>query len=247
LSERLKAGARVLALKKREKLLQKRFTTLAVCSDADREYLGRGSHIHVIPNGFERPVVEPRPQPANPPRLGFIGVFSHPPNLEGIRWFLKECWPLIKRVVPDARLRLVGKESDGALMPKHPDVDGLGFVPDANEEIATWSAMIVPLRLGSGTRLKVGEAFSRKCPLISTPFGALGYDIRNGQEAYLEATPGAFAGACVRVLRNPEEASAMAERAWRRFSDNWTWDAIAPCVWSAAENCLRLNARIESF
>jgi glycosyltransferase involved in cell wall biosynthesis len=242
LVERIKAGARVLTLKRRENLLRKRFTTLGVCSEADREYLGGGSHIHVIPNGFERPAVEPFPQPANPPRLGFIGVFTHPPNLDSIRWFMRECWPRIKQSVPDARLRLVGRESDGPLKPTHPDVDGLGFVRDTNEEIATWSAMIVPLRLGSGTRLKVGEAFSRKCPLVSTRFGALGYDIRDGQEAYLADTPDAFASACIRLLQNPPEARAMAERAWHCFLEKWTWEAIAPRIWSAAEDCLRLKA-----
>lgn len=243
LSERLKACARVVAFKRREKLLEKRFTTLAVCSDADREYLGGGSHIHVIPNGFERPTIEPRSQPASPPRLGFVGVFTHPPNLDGIRWFMKECWPLIKRVVPDVRLRLIGKGSDGPLKPQDPDVDGLGFVPDTNEEIASWSAMIVPLRLGSGTRLKVGEAFSRKCPLVSTPFGALGYDIRNGQEAFLEQDALAFAGACLHVLQKPNEARLMAERAWDRFLEKWTWERIAPRVWCAAENCLARSAK----
>jgi glycosyltransferase involved in cell wall biosynthesis len=240
--EKLKAGARALALQRRERLLKTRFSVLGVCSEADRQYLGGGSQIHVIPNGFERPLVEAVPKPVKPPRIGFIGVFTHPPNFEGIRWFMKECWPLIKRVVPDARLRLVGKESDGPLKPADPDVDGLGFVGDPTGEIATWSAMIVPLRLGSGTRLKVGEAFSRKCPLVSTRFGALGYDVADGREAILSDTADSFAAACIRLMREPSEGAAMAGRAWRRFLNDWTWDAIAPRVWEAAEDCLRLSA-----
>jgi polysaccharide biosynthesis protein PslH len=242
LMNRFKAGARAIALKRRETLLQERFTVLGVCSEADRQYLGGGSRIHVIPNGFEQPKVEPHPQPTKPPRLGFVGLFEYPPNLEGVRWFMKKCWPRIKRDVPDARLRLVGKYSDGPLKPADPDVDGLGFLTDPSEEIATWSAMIAPIRLGSGTRVKVAEAFSRKCPLVSTRFGALGYDVADGENVLLADTPEAFARACIHVMREPSEATAMAERAWRRFLDNWTWGAIAPRVWAAAEHGLRLSA-----
>jgi glycosyltransferase involved in cell wall biosynthesis len=241
LMDRFKAGARMLALRRREKLLAERFTLLGVCSEEDRRSLGGGSHIHVIPNGFQRPAVEPQPQPTKPPRLGFIGVFTHPPNLEGVRWFMRKCWPQIKRDVPDVRLRLIGKHTDGPLKPADPDVDGLGFVADPSEEIASWSAMIVPLQLGSGTRLKVAEALSRKCPLISTRFGALGYDLADDKEAFLADAPEAFAEACIRVIRAPSEAATVADRAWRRFLNNWTWDAIAPRVWSAAEGCLRLR------
>jgi polysaccharide biosynthesis protein PslH len=241
LIDKLKAGARLLAFRRREKLLAERFTLLGVCSEEDRRLMGGGSHIHVIPNGFERPEEEPRPQPANPPRLGFIGVFTHPPNLEGIRWFMRHCWPRIKREIPNVRLRLVGRSSDGPLKPDDPDVDGLGFVADPSAEIATWSAMIVPLRLGSGTRLKVAEALSRKCPLISTRFGALGYSVADGKEAFLADAPEAFANACIRVIREPSQAAAMADRAWCRYLYSWTWDAIAPRVWSAAEHCLRLQ------
>jgi glycosyltransferase involved in cell wall biosynthesis len=240
--DRLKAGVRALAWRRREKLLPKRFTLLGVCSEADRQYLGGGSRIHVIPNGFERPTVEPRPQPSKTPRLGFIGFFSYPPNLEGIRWFMRECWPRIKREIPDVRLRLVGKNSDSPLKPADPGVDGLGWMADPAEEIATWSAMIVPVRQGGGTRIKVAEAFSRKCPLVSTRIGAFGYDVSHRNELLFGDTPEEFAGACIELIQKPEPAAAMAERAWRLFLDRWTWEAIAPRVWAAAEDCLRLNA-----
>jgi glycosyltransferase involved in cell wall biosynthesis len=241
LIERFKAGVRAIVWRRREKLLRERFTALGVCSEADRQILGGGKHIHVIPNGFERPHFEPRPKPGKPPRLGFIGLFSYPTNLDGVRWFLRECWPLIKRGVPDARLRLVGKDSDGPLKPVDTDVDGLGWMADPSDEIATWSAMIVPIRLGAGTRVKVAEAFSRKCPLVSTRLGAYGYEVADGQELLLADTPEAFAKACIRLIRQPVEAATMAERAWQSFLNSWTWDAIAPRVWAAAEQCLKLS------
>jgi glycosyltransferase involved in cell wall biosynthesis len=239
LAKRLKAGWRMLVWRRREKLLAERFSVLAVCSRADREYLKVDMPVHVIPNGFERPQGDPPRRPADPPRIGFIGLLGYPPNLEGMQWFARECWPEIKRVIPDARLRLVGRESDGSLKPSGPDIDGLGYVLDPTDEIATWSVMINPVRFGAGTRIKVAEAFSRKCPMVSTAVGAFGYEVTHGTELLLGEDPQEFSRACIRLIRRPAEAAAMAEQAWRRFLEEWTWDAISPRVWKAAEDCLR--------
>jgi glycosyltransferase involved in cell wall biosynthesis len=212
----------------------KRFTTLAVCSETDRQYLGGGPNIQVIPNGFARPDSEPVHAPVDPPRIGFIGLFNYQPNLEGVRWFVRVCWPAIKRAVPNARLRLVGKETDGALKPDGADIDGLGWVADSAAEIATWSAMIIPVRNGAGTRIKIAEAFSRKCPVVSTNLGAYGYNVANGRELYLADQPADFTDACISLIANPARGKTMAETAWHRFLHDWTWEAIAPRVHTAA-------------
>lgn len=241
LNEKLKAGIRMRLLQRRERFWKERFSVLSVCSEADRQYLGGGDHIHVIPNGFERPANEPVRKPLDPPRIGFIGLYSYLPNLEGMKWFVRECWPLVKREVPDARLRLVGKDTDGPLKPNALDVDALGYVADPADEIATWSGMIIPVRHGAGTRVKIADAFSRKCPVVSTHLGAYGYDLRHGRELLLADKPDEFAAACVSLIRDRAAASAMADRAYAAFLEKWTWDAIAPRVWAAAEDALSLK------
>lgn len=242
--ERINAFRRQFSWRRREKLLGNRFTVLAVCSEEDREYLrgiGVGAPVHVIPNGFERPSVEPVRSPAKPPRIGFIGTFPHPPNRDGIHWFVKNCWEEIKREMPDLRLRLVGQGSDGPLAPSGQDIEGLGWLANPSEEIKTWSAMVVPIRMGAGTRVKIAQAFSHKCPIVSTSFGALGYGKVDGREMLLADSAQAFAGACLKVIREPEKAAQMAEAAWVTFLEKWTWDAIRPLVWAAAEECLRVS------
>ena len=167
---------------------------------------------------------------------------DYDPNLEGINWFANECWPQIKREVPDARLRLVGRYSDGPLKPPGPDIDGLGWVPDAAAEIATWSAMVVPILRGAGTRGKIAHSFSLKCPIVSTPLGAYGYEIADGREAYLAESAQDFAKACVRAIRHPAEAAELAERAWQKFIENWSWEAIRPRIWATVDDCLQRSA-----
>jgi glycosyltransferase involved in cell wall biosynthesis len=239
LARRLRAGFRMQMAKRRERLLGERFTVLSVCSDEDRRYLGLGGKVHVIPNGFERPAGEPLRRVVTPPRIGFIGRFDHRPNADGIHWFARECWPHVKQAVPDCRLRLVGKDSDGSLKPAGRDIDALGWLPDPAEEIATWSTMIVPVRLGAGTRIKIAEAFSRKCPVVSTPLGAYGYEVQDGRELLLADDPAAIANACVSLLRDQTRGSALAECAWQQFLKKWTWDSITPRILAAAEDCLQ--------
>jgi glycosyltransferase involved in cell wall biosynthesis len=236
---RWKARTQHLLLRRRERRFGDRFTTLSVCSHADRAALG-GGRVHVIPNGFARPASEPLRAPTtNPPVLGFIGLYSYPPNQDGVRWFLRESWPAIRAAIPGIRFRLIGQDTDGALKPADPGVDALGWVDDPAREIATWSAMVVPIRLGGGTRIKLADAFSRQCPVVSTRFGAYGYQVENGRQLLLADDPAAFAAACIRLVREPASAQQIAANAWNDFLEHWTWDAIAPKVWSAAEDCLR--------
>lgn len=244
LGPRWKARIQQFLLKRRERLFARRFTTLSVCSTADRDYLGGGDTMHVIPNGFQRPKAQPV-RALNPqnPRIGFIGLYSYAPNRDGVQWFLRECWPAIRSAVPGIRLRLIGKDTDGPLRPTDPDVDALGWVANSAQEIATWSSMIVPIRFGGGTRIKIAEAFSRKCPAVSTHLGAFGYELTDKKQLRLADDPAAFAQACIETVRFPAEASAMAERAWAEFLEKWTWEAIAPKVWRAAEDCLRRGKR----
>jgi len=137
MGEKVKAGLEMHLSRRRERFWKERFSVLSVCSQADRNYLGGEEHVHVIPNGFERPAREPRWTPVDPPRIGFIGLFSYSPNFEGVRWFLRECWPLVKSEVPGARLRLVGKDTDGPLRPHVVDVEALGYLADPADEILT--------------------------------------------------------------------------------------------------------------
>jgi glycosyltransferase involved in cell wall biosynthesis len=238
---RMKAWLRMLELRVHESRLKRRFDVFAVCSEADRRMLDKRSNVRVIPNGFAPSAAAPMRNISKPPRIGFMGLYSYLPNLEGIRWFMKNCWPQIKRAIPDVRLRLVGKDSDGPLKPDDSQVDGLGWVEDPAAEIATWSLMIVPIRIGGGTRVKIPDAFSRKCPVVATRFGALGYKVENDKELVLADRPADFAEGCVSLIQDPERARGMGETAYSAFLEKWTWDASAPHVWAAVEDCMRMN------
>jgi polysaccharide biosynthesis protein PslH len=223
--------------RRRERRMTQRFDALAVCSEQDRRSLGDHSIIYVIPNGFHLPAV-PRRVPSQPPRIGFIGKLNWDPNAEGLKWFLRDVWPIIKRQQPDTHLRLVGQGSDGYFGKLGPEVAELGWMDDPAAEIATWSAMIVPIKSGGGTRIKIAEGFARKCPIVATTIGAFGYEAQHGEEILLADRPREFASACVRLLRDPELARAISERAHQRFLQRWTWDSCENTLGSLVRECL---------
>lgn len=226
--------------RRREARLLKRFNVLVVCSEGDREYLGNSSRIHVIPNGFDVPQVVPVRAPSSPPRLGFIGTFDWQPNQQGIQWFIQEVWPAIKRQVQDAELRLVGSGSEGTISHLGHDIQGLGWVDDPGPEIATWTAMIVPVRTGGGTRIKIAEGFARKCPVVSTSLGAYGYDVTHSEELLLADSADEFAAACVSLLQSRTLCDSLTEKAHAKFLERWTWNSYSSRVEAVVRACLEM-------
>jgi glycosyltransferase involved in cell wall biosynthesis len=86
--------------------------------------------------------------------------------------------------------------------------------------------------------VKIAEAFSRRCPVVATPLGAFGYEVQSGRELLLGETAPEFAAACVRLIREPQLASALAARAAELFERELTWEAIQPRIVAAAQAVL---------
>ena len=228
--------------RRRERLLTDRFDVLTVCSEDDRQYLGSQAQVHVVPNGFH-PQVMRRCASSELPRIGHLGTLNWMPTEEAVKWFILEVWPTIKREVPHAQLRLVGRDSDGYLSKLGPDIAGLGWLQDPGDEMATWSAMIIPNKIGGGTRVKVAEGLARRCPVVASTIGAFGYDVRNGEHILLADEAGDFASACLRLLRNPKLGEALSERAHQRFLQRYTWDSFESTVGVVIEECLARSDR----
>lgn len=237
---RMKAKRKVIQWKRREAVLLDRFSIVTVCSEEDRRYFGGGDRVRVIPNGFQSMPRQPR-TPAAGGRVGFIGTLKYAPNREGLEWFIRQVWPLVRRKDPGARLRVVGASSDTQVGDERNGVDELGFVEDAAREISTWSLMIVPILVGGGTRIKIAEAFSRLCPVVATRQGAYGYVLRDGAECFLADDASAFANACSTLIEDEPLGRAMADRARAMFDRELSWDAIGPRIVGAVEACLRMK------
>jgi polysaccharide biosynthesis protein PslH len=228
--------------KRRELMLPKRFDVLTVCSEEDKRYLSCPERTYVIPNGATAHALS-QPIVSTPPRIGFIGNCTFKPNEEGLVWFISEVWPQIKRRFPSAQLRLVGRGSDGYLVKSGQDIIGRGWLEDPSEEIASWYLMVVPIKVGAGTRVKVAEGFSRRCPIVATSVGAFGYQVESGREILLGDSAEDFASACILLLKNPELREALADAAHKRFLERWTWESFSGTVGAAVQECLNSGSQ----
>lgn len=159
----------------------------------------------VIPNGvdtsFFAPAGEEEPVPCS---MVFTGMMAYTPNYDGMAWFLDEVFPLIRREEPRARITIVGKRPPKLLRDRAGEgVEITGYVDDVRPYVHRSQVFVVPLRMGSGTRLKVMEALSMRRPVVSTRIGCEGIEVEDGKSILVEDNPAEFARAVVRLFRDP--------------------------------------------
>ncbi|MCP4707736.1 MAG: glycosyltransferase [Planctomycetes bacterium] len=229
--------------KRRERQVLNRFDLAAVCSEDDKKYLGGGERLRVIPNGFEPPKKEIQRTVAGKMRLGFIGNLEYGPNFDGMEWFGKAVWDLIKKEIPEASMRIVGIKPAQVQRLDREGFEWLGFVEDTTEEFSSWLAMVVPLRVGGGTRLKIVEALSKKCPVVSTRVGAHGLEVTDQKDIILADEPETMAKHCVQLMQGNLYGEKIASAGWELFNRKYTWEVIGKAVREAVQVCAGRNGK----
>lgn len=172
---------------------------VAVCSDLDASRFGRGRTV-VIPNTYPEPPAWVADQHNGsvsvPPRLTMIANWGTDQNVDAARHAVHDVLPPVRHRLPTARLRLVGRRSERiAELAGIEGVDLVGEVDDVTSELAATAVVIVPMRFGGGTRLKILEAFAHGKPVVSTSLGAEGLRVEDGIHLLVRNDPIAFAAA----------------------------------------------------
>jgi len=189
-----------------------------VCSEKDERYLQRLGvrHACAIPNVVDVPS-EPPTGPVTK-RLLFLGSLNYRPNAEAAEYLLSQIWPSISRAEPDAELWIAGREPEHVrcFTEPPPGVRFLDFVNDLDSLYRSVSAVVCPIRVGGGTRIKLVEAAAQAKPIVSTTVGAEGLLLDNDVDILLRDTPTAFAEACVSLLRTRDRARQLGLGAWRK-------------------------------
>ncbi|HNS16901.1 MAG TPA: glycosyltransferase family 4 protein [Bacteroidales bacterium] len=158
----------------------------------------------------------PKPQAAecSTPSLFHIGAMNWYPNMEGIRWFLDQVWPLIHREFPGLTFTLAGRNIPGWMYSlRVPKLEIVGEVEDAMKFIRSKSIMIVPLFSGSGIRIKIVEGMTAARTIISTPVGAEGIHCENGKNILFASTPEEFVEAVRSCIQDPEKCRTIGNNA----------------------------------
>jgi glycosyltransferase involved in cell wall biosynthesis len=150
------------------------------------------------------------------------------PNVDGVEYFCSQVWPAIKVEVPQARLRIVGRNPDRRvqnLAASDASIEVTGRVPSVVEHLRQSAVVIVPLRIGGGTRLKIYEAMATAKAVVSTTVGAEGLDVHHGRDIILADDPGSFSQAVIMLLRDPDLRRRY-ENSAAETAARYDWPAI---------------------
>lgn len=186
--------------------------------------------ISTVPTGVDLDYfAPPRELPSNG-ALAFVGAMDWLPNVDGALWFVHEVLPLIRRKKPECPLVLVGRNPAreiANLAKMDPRIRVTGTVPDVRPHLWGTSVSIVPLRIGSGTRLKIFESMAARVPVVSTTVGAEGLPVENRTHLHVGDSPEAFAAACLELLESQEERRRISDAAWELVSSRFSWELVS--------------------
>lgn len=204
-------------------------------SDADADAFRRlwpGVKLSVVPNGI---YASEYAEPSQSLDLGgaallFTGTMNYRPNVDAVLWFANRVLPEIRKVVPEARLFVVGNKPHGKLsaLRQRTDVEITGFVQDVLPFLHGATVYVAPLRMGSGTRFKLLQAMAASCAAVSTRVGALGLDVASGREMLLADDADSFARAVISLLRDPAQRAQIGKAAARLVHEQYDWSVIVP-------------------
>lgn len=180
----------------------------------------------IVPIGVEVEGTHFAPPPPDARHLLSVATMHYPPNAEAIRWFRDEIWPRIGPTNAGPAVDIVGTRPPDDLVrwgTADQRVAVHGYVANLDELYRRAAVFIVPLRSGSGVRVKVLEAMARGVPVVSTSIGVEGLEVRHGEQLLIADTTQDFARAVGQLLDAPERRSALAEAARACVLERYDW------------------------
>jgi glycosyltransferase involved in cell wall biosynthesis len=227
------------------------FDGLAAASAGEAGAIGarHGLTVEHLPNAVAPALAPtaphtPRASAEPHPSLLFVGNLTYAPNVEAARVLVNEILPaLTRRSGRRARVTLVGPHHGELAELGGPGVEVAGFVPDLAPLYASADVVVVPLRAGAGTRIKLLEAFAHQVPVVASAAAAAGLDVTPGRHLLLADGPEHAAAAIEAIIADPALAERLAGEALGLVRDRYSPDVVIPAISGfyagAAERALR--------
>jgi glycosyltransferase involved in cell wall biosynthesis len=217
-------------LGREEKAAWRRFDGVVLTSVRDEQLLmetAPGTRSAVVPNGVDVAQFQPAPLPPKEDQLLFFGANNYFPNHDALIYFIDEILPKVALRRPNVKLSIVGPGAHASILARQGrHVEVVGFVDDVMPYLDRASAVVVPLRIGGGTRLKIVEAMAKSKAIISTRIGAEGIDVTHDRDVLLADTPSDFAEQVVRALSDAALTRRLGEQARALAERRYAWTAV---------------------
>jgi glycosyltransferase involved in cell wall biosynthesis len=218
-----------------------RAASVVVCSALDRERLA-APNVCVVPNAYEPTATGGAPDPRadevvrGAPVLLMVGLLTYEPNRDAAAFFAGDVLPRVRASLPPAEFRVVGRydlEENVAALRGLPGVSVAGEVPDLTVELRRAAVVVVPIRFGGGTRIKILEAFAHGLPVVTTTVGAEGLEVEDGRHVLVADDPEDLARACLRLLDDPDVRSRLVAEGRALWQARYRSSAVGPAILAA--------------
>jgi len=183
--------------------------------------------VGVVPNGVDIEHFKPGAGDSRARTVVFNGILTYRPNVDAAEHLVDEIWPLVLRRHPDARLTLVGRasEEDRRRLTR-PGVEVTGEVPDVRPYLREAAVVVVPVRIGGGTRLKVVEGLALGKAMVSTSLGCEGIDVRDGEHLLIADGAERFASEVIGLFDDPAKGEELGRAGRALVERAYSWDLI---------------------
>jgi glycosyltransferase involved in cell wall biosynthesis len=223
----------VLKLFAYEQAMPFRFWRLVPCKDEDRRFFKlRRANVVTLPNGVDDyPEALGLPNDS-PTRLMFVGALDFDSNIDAIRFFAESILPLIRQRHSDVEFVVIGRNPGPEvreLQQRH-GFYVLADIVDLTPQFDRASLFVAPIRMGSGTRLKVLEALVRGKAVVATSVAVEGLNLRSGVELEVADSAAPFAAACIRLLGDPDARRRLATAGRQRVRQHFLWNQVTPIL-----------------
>jgi glycosyltransferase involved in cell wall biosynthesis len=208
----------------------RRFDHVIAVSEHDKELMTawvKAERITVVPTGVDTEQFCPGSESGvEKPLIVFVGAMDWEPNVDAVNYFCAEIWPKVLARAPEAHFRIVGRNPDRRVKAlAGPSVEVTGRVPSVVEHLREAAVVVVPLRVGGGTRIKIYEAMAVGKAVVSTTVGAEGLDVHDGQDIVLSDRSEEFAASVAALLRDADTRGRLGRSA-AALASRYGWPLI---------------------
>ena len=225
-----------------ERAQMPRASQLIAVSGADAQiFRSWGACCVTVDNGVDLDFYAPDPTAEMPDRILFLASLDWFPNIDALNYFADAMLPVIRRTRAQATLRIVGRRlsaADAARFAKIPGIEVVGEVDDVRDELRSASVVVVPLRIGGGSRLKILEALAAGKAVVSSTVGAEGLAVEDGAHLRIADDPGRFAHVVCELLDDPRQRQALGRVGRALVEARYGWDALAKDMESAWQSAV---------
>jgi glycosyltransferase involved in cell wall biosynthesis len=201
---------------------------VAVSEDDRRVLQDRcpGLPVEIIPNGVDIDFYQPDDSPVDANCMVYIGNYNYPPNADAMVYFCRDIFPLIRGSKPDARIILLGGNPPAELAGM-PGVELAGYIADVRPIVHKAGMMVVPLRLGGGTRLKILDGMAMGKAIVSTTIGAEGLDLKAGEVILIADQAEEFAAQTLRLMNDADLRQKLGNNGRKVAERDYDWNMLA--------------------